>query len=138
MQYSIHFIYQNPEFDKAHAEEYHEGQESENNIRDIWEDEIDVQGEVTDFKIKHKEEFILQAQQDDEVLEFPIPNMTRFEFTLEDGKQTVLAASNKIIKKTEVRDLREDAKVIYVYLKGKDEPISPFPGLYVKPEDFPK
>ena len=137
MQYAIHFIYRNPEFDQTHADEHHDGQESEDNIRDIWEDELEVQGEVTDFKIKHKQPFTLQAQQDEEVIDIPLENMTLFEFTLADGQSTTLAASNKLVKDIDIKDLRTDAKVIYVYLKGNEEPISPYPGLYIKPSDWP-
>ncbi len=137
MEYAIHFIYRNPEFDQSHADEYHDGQESEDNIRDLWEDELEVQGEVIDFKIKHKQPFILQAQQDEEIVDIPIENMTLFEFSLESGETTTLASSNKLVKDIDIKDLRTDAKVVYVILKGKEEPISPFPGLYVKPSDWP-
>ena len=137
MNYSIHFIYQNPEFNQDHADEFHDGQESEDNIRDIWEDEIEVQGEVVEFKILHKQTFQLQGVQNDEEFSVPLDNMTLFKFTLADESHTVLAASNKLIKNIDIKDLTDFSKVVYVYLKGKEEPVSPFAGLYIRKADFP-
>jgi hypothetical protein len=134
MKYSISFTYLNPEFDQKLADEQFEGHESEHNIRNVWEDEIEIKGDVSDFKIVHKQNYPLQAEVNGEIQTQEIPNMTLFVFQSDLG-ETVLAASTKLIKETDIKTITPEEKIVYVYLKGKNEPFSPFAGLYVKEGD---
>ena len=49
MKVTISFKEVNSDFDVEYAERTHEGQESEDNIKYNWEDELEVAGDVTDL-----------------------------------------------------------------------------------------
>lgn len=133
----FHFIYLNAEFDQQIADDFHDGEESEDNPIQLWEDEMVVNVVEDSFKIKNRETYTLRIQQGEEILEFDIPEMTMAIMESEEGEHIQLAASRKLVFKTERKE-EEGTLHQYFYLKSKDEPISPYAGLYVLPADFPE
>ena len=51
MELIVHFIQVNSQFNQTMADNIHGGEESEDNIKYLWEDELKVAEAVTDFKI---------------------------------------------------------------------------------------
>lgn len=134
---NFHFIYLNPEFDQQIADDFWDGDESEDNARVLWEDEFSVNVQDGNVKIKNKAVYDLRIQKgEDDIVTFEIPNMTVIQMMSAEGEAIALGASSKMIKKTEKKQ-EEDGLHFYFYLKGKEAPVSPFVGLYVTPKDFP-
>jgi len=140
MNLHLHFILVNSDFNQSIADDFNEGQESEDNIKHLWEDELVVNEPVTDFKIKHNENFFLRGL---------YPNDTPFSFEIRDvsivdcktisGTPTQFAVSKKLIKKTEkVVDEKKNETHFYFYLKDELPFKNPMPGVYIINKDFPK
>lgn len=102
MNLYIHFILVNSEFNQAIADDFHNGEESEDNIKYLWEDEIMVSEPVKTFKIKHNENYFLKGYfPNDKPFNFEIPDVSTVDCTSVNGTKTQFAVSKKLIKKTD-------------------------------------
>ena len=131
----FHFIYLNPEFDQQIADDFWEGKESEDNVKYLWEDELAVNSKDGSLKIKSKTIYVLRIMKGEETISFDIPNMTLIQVDSEEGELIQLGVSSKSVKKSEQKEIDGELHQFF-YLKGV-EPVSPFNGLYVQPQDFP-
>ena len=75
MNLHLHFIQINSEFSQGFADDLHEGQESEDNIKNLWEDELKVSEPITEFKIKNNTRYTLAGY---------FPDNTEFNFEIND------------------------------------------------------
>jgi len=140
MNLHLHFILVNSEFSQGLADDLYEGQESEDNIKHLWEDEFKVAGTVKEFKIRNNSTYTLAGYfPDDTAFSFEIPEMTVCDCMMESGEQMLFAVSKKLIKKTEkiIREA-EDETHMYFYLKDTLPMENPMNGVYILKTDFPK
>lgn len=137
MKLTLHFIQINSDFSQGYADDVHQGEESEDNIRNLWEDEMDVQGSVRDFKIIHNRPFELAGFRGDEEFHHEIPDVSMVECFTDDGTRMQFAVSKKLIRKTELRKDPEHTH-IYFYLKDTLAIENPMSGVYIARTDFPK
>jgi len=140
MNLHLHFILVNSDFNQSIADDFYEGQESEDNIKHLWEDELLVNEPVKDFKIKHNENFFLKGfYPDNKSFSFEIPDVTTIDCKTESGTPTRFAVSKKLIKKTEkVVDEKTNETHLYFYLKDAVPFNNPMSGVYIINKDFPK
>lgn len=139
MEYRLRFIRINPDFDQAHADEVNNGRESEENIKFLWEDEIAITEPVEFFKIKNKTSFVLRGSKGETTFEHTIPNMCVIAALTEAGNSIELGISQNILKETKKRFIENGTVEEYrFFLKGKEEPKSPYHGLYIDAKDFPQ
>ena len=138
MKVTINVKLVNSKFNQAYADKDNEGDETEDNIKYLWEDEFDVQGNVTNFKVNNNGNYLLKGlyPNDDEFC-FEIPDMTILECTIENGSQTLIPFSRKAINKTEKKET-ENGIYFFVYLKSIKDIINPMQGVYILKEDYPK
>ncbi|HEY0030859.1 MAG TPA: hypothetical protein VGC65_08895 [Bacteroidia bacterium] len=140
MNLHLHFILVNAEFSQGFADDLHEGQESEDNIKHLWEDELKVSEPVTEFKIKNNAIYTLAGYfPDDKPFSFEIWDMTIVECTTESGTPMQFAVSKKLLKKTEKivnEELNETH--LYFYLRDAVPMENPMDGVYIVKTDFPK
>jgi hypothetical protein len=59
MDLHLHFILVNSEFNQGLADDLYGGEESEDNIKYLWEDELKVSEPIQDFKIKNNTTYTL-------------------------------------------------------------------------------
>ena len=86
MDLHLHFILVNSEFNVGLADDLYEGQESEDNIKHLWEDELKVAEPVTDFKIKNNTTYTLAGYfPDEKPFSFEINDMTVVNCTTQSG-----------------------------------------------------
>lgn len=128
----------NSKFNQAYADKENEGDETEDNIKYLWEDEFEVQGNVANFKVINNTTHILNGlYPNDDAFSFEIPDMTVIECTIEDGSVTLLPFSKKAISKTEKVETK-DGFTFYVHLKSIREVVNPMTGVYILKDDYPK
>ncbi len=140
MNLHLHFILVNSEFNKGLADDLYEGQESEDNIKHLWEDEFLVSEPVKEFKIKNNTIYTLAGFfPDDKPFSFDIWDMSVVDCFTESGKTMQFAVSKKLVKKTEkvVKEKSGDTHM-YFYLRDAMPMENPMNGVYILKTDFPK
>jgi hypothetical protein len=140
MDLYLHFILVNSEFNQGIANDLYEGQESEDNIKHLWEDELKVSEPIKEFKIKNNTTYTLAGYfPDDKPFSFEIWDMTVVDCTTESGKAMQFAISKKLIKKTEkVMEEGTGETHMYFYLRDAMPMENPMDGVYIVKTDFPK
>lgn len=139
MNLHLHFILVNSEFNQGLADDLHEGQETEDNIKHLWEDELRVSEPVLEFKIRNRAVYTLAGYfPDGKQFAYEIEDMTIVDCTTVAGTKMQFAISKKLLKKTEKSaSEKQDETHLYFYLR--DEPLeNPMNGVYILNQDFPK
>ncbi|OFY82665.1 MAG: hypothetical protein A3F72_02290 [Bacteroidetes bacterium RIFCSPLOWO2_12_FULL_35_15] len=140
MNLYLHFILVNSEFNQGLADDLNEGQESEDNIKHLWEDELLVSEPVKEFKIKNNAIYTLAGYfPDDKPFSFEIWDTTIVDCLTESGNQMQFAVSKKLLKKTEkIVDEKTNDTHLYFYLRDAIPMENPMNGVYIVKSDFPK
>lgn len=128
----------NSKFNQAYADKENEGEETEDNIKYLWEDEFEVQGNVREFKVLNNATYQLRGlYPNDEEFCFDIPDMTIVECVMDDGSVTQMPFSKKAVSKTDKVESK-DGFLFNVYLKSIRQVVNPMTGVYILADDFPK
>lgn len=140
MDLYLHFILVNSDFSKGYADDVHNGQESEDNIKYLWEDEFKVSEPVKDFKIKNNSIYRLKGYMPDgKEFGYEIWDMTLVNCITTKEDEMQFAVSKKLVKKTEViKDEKKNETHLYFYLKDSLPMENPMNGVYILKSDFPK
>jgi hypothetical protein len=140
MNLHLHFILVNSDFNKGLADDLYEGEESEDNIKHLWEDEFQVSEPVKEFKIKNNAIYTLAGYfPDDKPFSFEIWDTTIVDCITEEGKAMQFAVSKKLLKKTEkVIDEKANETHLYFYLRDGIPMENPMNGVYIVKAEFPK
>lgn len=138
MKVTINVKLVNSKYNQAYADKENEGEETEDNIKYLWEDEFEVQGNVTNFKVINNTTYLLNGlYPNDDEFSFEIPDMTVLECTLDNGTMTLLPFSKKAISKTEKTE-GENSMTFFVHLKSIREIVNPMTGVYILKDDYPE
>ncbi|MES2590251.1 MAG: hypothetical protein V4608_00110 [Bacteroidota bacterium] len=140
MNLHLHFILVNSEYNQGLANDLYEGQESEDNIKHLWEDEFQVSEPVKDFKIRNNAIYTLAGYfPDNTEFSFDVWDMTIVDCVTEQGKSMQFAVSKKLLKKTEKTvDDKNNETHLYFYLRDGLPMENPMNGVYILKQDFPK
>jgi hypothetical protein len=140
MDLYLNFILVNSDFNQGIANDLHEGQESEDNIKYLWEDEFKVSEPVKEYKIRNNAIYTLAGYfPDGKEFNFEIWDMTIVDCITDDGKKMQFAVSKKLLKKTEkIVDSKKDEAHLYFYLRDALPLENPMNGVYILKTDFPK
>jgi hypothetical protein len=140
MDLYLHFILVNSEFNQGIANDLNEGQETEDNIKHLWEDELKVSEPVKEFKIKNNTTYTLAGFfPDEKAFSFEIDEITRVDCITENGTEMQFAVSKKLLKKTEkIIDEKSGDTHLYFYLRDTHPLENPMNGVYILRSDFPK
>ena len=139
MEVYVHFKEVNSDYSQDIADKFHEGKESEDNIKYTWEDELKVTENVIDFKILNRSIYKLKGTfPDNTPFSFDIPEMTILECKAASGNIIQFAVSRKLIKHTEKKhNAKRNLLRFYFFLKDTFPTENPFPGVYILTTDFP-
>jgi hypothetical protein len=140
MKLNLHFILVNSEFNKGLADDLYGGEETEDNIKYLWEDEFQVSEEVKEFKIKNNAIYTLAGFfSDNQSFKFDIWDMTVVECHTMSKKTMQFAVSKKLLKKTEkIMDEKNNETHLYFYLRDSIPMENPMNGVYIVKSEFPK
>jgi hypothetical protein len=104
----------------------------------LWEDEFDVQGNVTQFKVNNNTSYLLNGlYPNNDEFSFEIPEMSVIECTLDNDTIIAFPFSKKAISKTEKKET-ENGMTFYVHLKSIRDIVNPMTGVYIIKDDYPK
>lgn len=138
MKVTINVKLVNSKYNQAYADKDNEGEETEDNIKYLWEDEFNVQGNVTNFKVINNTTYLLKGlYDDDDEFCFEIPDMTVLECTMDNGSQTLIPFSKKAVSKTTKVDTK-NGFYFNVHLKSVKEIVNPMEGVYILKDDYPQ
>lgn len=140
MDLYLHFILVNSEFNKGLADDLYGGEESEDNIKYLWEDEFKVSEPIKDFKIKNNTTYTLEGYfPTSEKFSFEIWDMTVVNCITESDQMMQFAVSKKLLKKTD-KKVDDTLKQTHLYFYLRDTPSleNPMNGVYIAKQDFPK
>ncbi len=140
MNLHLHFILINSEFNQGIADDLNEGEESEDNIKHLWEDELKVSEPIAEFKIRNNAMYTLAGFfADEKPFSFEIEDMTIVDCTTEKGTIIQFAVSKKLLKKTDkIVDDKNDETHLYFYLRDGVPMENPINGVYIDKQNFPK
>lgn len=126
----------NDHFSPEYADAQHNGQESENNRRFLWEDEFAITTTVQDIELVEDTNYALKGVRgNQEEFCYSVPNMLLFRIKC--GSSTIeVGASHVLIERHEIK--RDDQFEIILYLKGEEPLSNPITGIYIAAADFPK
>lgn len=138
MKVTINVKLVNSKFNQAYADKDNEGEETEDNIRFLWEDEFEIQGNVTNFKVVNNTTYLLNGlYPNNDEFSFEIPDMTVLECTMDNGSVTLVPFSKKAISKTDKEETKNGLK-FFVQLKSVKEIVNPMEGVYILKDDYPE
>lgn len=128
------FIQINSDFSQEHADAHHEGKESENNVKFLWEDAIEITGNAL---LDHIDVgvYILQGATENGSFSYKIENVHLETFTSDQGTTQIAVSKSLILDRYE--EMNEGDRKVTFHLTDEDVIINPIPGVYISVDDFP-
>ena len=138
MKCTIHVYLLNEHFSQEHADAHYNGEESENNLKYEWEDEIAITSNVEEIVEHENAAFPLQGQlPNGEEFSHDVLNMFLFEIKSSDAPVSYVGASASIVETHElIKD--ENGFTLKLFLKDFEPMSNPVPGIYVASKEFPQ
>jgi|SRR5690554_6668228 len=137
MECTACFYKMNYDFSPEFAEAHHGGEESENNRRYDWQDELAITTAVKTVKVVKNSTYTIQGEKNGVPFSEEIPNMLVFQIIGNDDEITLMACSHALVQDYEIEE-KENAINLHVYLEEKEPLTNPIPGIYIAIPDFPK
>lgn len=126
----------NDHFSPEYAEAHHHGEESENNRKYLWMDELAITSTITAFEKLDGVEYPLQGERGGKAFSYAIKDMQLVELVDSNGSKTYIGASRILIESLEIE--RGEQLEIRLFLKGEEPLSNPIPGIYIAARSFPK
>lgn len=125
----------NDDFSIEHAEANFGGEESENNRKFEWQDEMKITTSVTGINMHKKANYPLKGVMPDETpFDISIPNMRLFE--IEGEAPVYVGCSESILDSFEIEE--GENWILRLFLKDFEPMANPIPGIYIAAQEFPK
>ena len=140
MQVTINIKLLNANFIQSIADEFYQGEESEDNIKYLWEDEFIVEGNIKSFKIVNNTQYTLEGYlANDEAFSYTIDDIMAVECIDTNDKMNRFAFSKKLVKSTDKKDDTKNQTITFsIVLKDEMDYQNPINGVYILTKDFPK
>ena len=139
MKFQITVKQVNSEYSQDYADQYKDGNQSDNNRKHHWHTTAEVNGFVKEITIKDHSILDLRLTTiEGNPLVFAISDMHIVECLLSDGEIVTFGASHSIIQ--DVQKFKNGGKELthyYIYLKDEMQYIRLAPGLYIAKSDLP-
>jgi hypothetical protein len=138
MNCKIHIYLLNDLYSQELADLEHEGNQSIDNIKYEWEDELSISSDVTSVKEISDVDYPLAGMdENNEAFQFDIPNMRLFEICSSDAPNVYVGASESIVSSTKLEN-STDTFTIEIFLKDYEPMSNPTPGIFIAAKSFPK
>ena len=138
MNCKIHIYLLNDLFSQELADSEHEGNQSIDNIKYEWEDELSISSDVTSVTELSDVDYPLAGMnEDNEAFQFDIPNMRLFEISSSDAPNVYVGASESIVSSAKF-EKTDESFTIEIFLKDYEPMSNPTPGIFIAAKSFPK
>lgn len=137
MTCNVHFYCLNGLYSQEFADEFHQGQASEDNREFDWEDEFDINAEVLEIQEEENATYTLQGT---------MPNGTSFSQPVSKVRIVnihtasgliQLAVSESILAEITI-EKTADEWIVSGYINDLEPHANPIPGIYIASKEFPK
>ena len=122
-------------FSQEYANTHHHGEESEDNIKYFWEDELEVKN-VVRHSTNESGTYILRGEDNGAEFAYSIENLWIFSAERNEGDVAVFAISKKLILDKFI-DENSNSIQLTVLIKDEEPFVNPVPGIYIANADFP-
>ena len=138
MKCTIHSYLLNDLYSQELADSQNNGEQSPDNKKYDWEDEINVSSKVNDVEeLKDSSYFLAGSLSDGSDFSIEVPKMRLLKITSTDAPDLYVGASESII--SEVRITKTVSQwSIEIYIKDLEPMANPIPGIYIASKEFPK
>lgn len=136
MKATIHIKLVNGDFSQSIADDFYEGDASEDNIKYLWEDELYFNN-INSFKINNNAQYELNYAIGEATKEHIVSNLTIIEGIADTATQQIIV-SKKLIKSTNKITTPTNDVVFELILKDNIDFYNPTDGMYIIATDFPK
>jgi hypothetical protein len=124
-------------FSQELADTQHQGEESEDNLKYHWVDELEVK-QVKSIDVVDDGVYLIQGTQElSGDFSYPVSSMRIINVTLVQGGQAQFAISNQLIQSFEIIETSGGIEAS-VELKDQEPFSNPITGVYIANHDFPK
>ena len=137
MKCIIHTFLLNDLYSQDLADSQNRGEESSDNKKYGWEDEIKVSSEVLDVEeLKAHSYFLAGSRADGSNFSIEVPQMRLVKISSSDASDLYVGASESII--SEIQIMKTTAQFsVEIYLKDLEPMANPVPGIYIASKEFP-
>ena len=125
-------------FSQSIADEKHDGKPSADNVKNHWEDELQISSSVLSVEELKDESYQLKGSYaNGEDFQFEILAMRLIKIVSENAPVCFVGASESIIEKIQISKNTEQF-ILKLFLKDLEPFANPIPGIYISTKEFPK
>lgn len=138
MKCTIHVYLINELYSQEFADEFHNGNASEDNKEFDWEDELSISSDVISTEESSDATYKLEGENGNgDYFYADIPNMRLVKIKSSDAPDVFVGASETMIDTLCIEKLNNEI-LVSIYLKDNEPYANPTPGIYIASKEFPK
>lgn len=138
MKCSIHVYLINELYSQEFANEFHNGNPSEDNKEFDWEDELSISSDVISTEELSNSVYKLEGENGSgDFFSVEVPNMRLVKIESSDAPVVFVGASESMVDTLSIEKLSDEI-LISIYLKDNEPHANPIPGIYIASKEFPK
>jgi hypothetical protein len=138
MTCTIHTYLLNDLYSQELADSLHNGEQTPDNKKYGWEDEMNVSSSVKDVEeLLDSSYFLAGSLGDGSNFSIEVPKMRLLKITSSDAQDLYVGASESIISEVRI-NRNENHWKIEIYIKDLEPLANPIPGIYIASKEFPK
>ncbi len=138
MKCTIHVYLINELYSQEFADEFHNGNATEDNKEFDWEDELSISSDVISTEESSDASYKLEGENGNgDYFYADIPNMRLVKIKSSDAPDVFVGASETMIDTLCIEKLNNEI-LVSIYLKDNEPYANPTPGIYIASKEFPK
>ena len=138
MKCTIHVYLINELYSQEFADEFHNGNPSEDNKEYDWEDELSISSDVVSTEELSNSVYKLEGENGNgDYFSVEVPNMRLVIITSNDAPVVFVGASESMVDTLSIEKLSDEI-LVSIYLKDNEPHANPIPGIYIASKEFPK
>lgn len=138
MKCTIHTYLLNDLYSQELADSQNNGEQTPDNKKYDWEDEMNVSSRVNDVEeLKDISYFLAGSLGDGSNFSIEVPKMRLLKITSSDVQDLYVGASESIVSEVRI-NRNENYWKIEIFIKDLEPMANPIPGIYIASKEFPK
>ncbi|MBU3659818.1 MAG: hypothetical protein FGM14_08120 [Flavobacteriales bacterium] len=138
MKCSIHVYLINELYSQEFADEFHNGNPSEDNKEFDWEDELSISSDVVSTEELSNSVYKLEGENGNgDYFSVDVPNMRLVKISSSDAPDVFVGVSESMLDAVSLEKLTDEF-LVSIYIKDNEPHANPIPGIYIASKEFPK